>query len=428
MTSTSPAEQLPESTPKPHVRVRESISQGMAGHRNSLGILRLALASAVIFSHAFPLGGWGEDPMLEWTRHQEAMGGFAVVGFFAISGYLIAKSGAGSDIVQFLWRRVLRIFPAFWLVLAVGAFIVGPAVWHMEGRPLGTYFTLGGGGPVSYIVANADLTLRAWGIHDVFATTTPYGEIAGTSVLNGSLWTLAYEWACYLLIAFFLVIGALKYARWLVVLATLGFLAVSISNSIVPTLVPSYIPMLADPFRVNLTFIFLIGACLGLYSKAIPLSNVLGILSGVTVLGTLAFGWWIFLGYPAFAYFLLWAAVKLPRSVQWIGAKNDYSYGIYVYGFLVQQFTAYLGWHNWGYVPWVAATLIVTFGCAWLSWHGVEKRAMMLKDLGPGRGIRWWVTRTRERFTRSSTAPDSSTSTEESPEPASAEPAPRPTP
>ncbi|WP_403023519.1 acyltransferase family protein [Salinibacterium sp. GXW1014] len=370
----------------------------MAGHHNSLGLLRLVLASAVIFSHAFPLGGWGNDPMPLIVRNQETIGGIAVVGFFAISGYLIAKSGAGSDIVQFLWRRVLRIFPAFWLVLAVGAFVVGPIVWLLDGNPLRAYFTVGGGGPVSYIVANADLTMRAWGVQDVFAATTPYGELAGTSVLNGSLWTLAYEWSCYLLIALFLVIGALRHARWLVVLATLGFLAVSLSNTFLPTLVPSIIPMLGDPYRVNLTYIFLIGACLGLYSKAIPLNNVLGITSGAVVILTLAFGGWVLIGYPAFAYLLLWAAAKLPARVQWIGAKNDYSYGIYVYGFLVQQFTAYLGWHNWGYVGWVATTLIVTFGCAWLSWHGLEKRAMTLKDLGPGRGIRWWFRWARDRL------------------------------
>ncbi|MCW4385026.1 acyltransferase [Salinibacterium sp. SYSU T00001] len=400
MTATSPAEQLPESTPKPRVRVRQSLSEGMAGHHNALGLLRLVLASLVIFSHAFPLGGWGSDPMPLIVRNQETIGGIAVVGFFAISGYLIAKSGAGSDIIQFLWRRVLRIFPAFWLVLAVGALVVGPLVWLMEGRPLAGYFTLGGGGPVSYIVANADLTMRAWGVHDLFATTTPYGEMTGSSVFNGSLWTLSYEWACYLVIALFLVIGALKYARWLVVLSALGMLAISLSNTFFPTLVPSYLPMFGDPFRVNLTYVFLVGASLGLYSKAIPLNNILGALSAVVVLLSLAFGGWVLIGYPAFAYLLLWSAAKLPRQVQWIGAKNDYSYGIYVYGFLVQQFTAYLGWHHWGYVPWVIATLLVTFGCAWVSWHGVEKRAMSLKDLGPGRGIRWWFRWPRERIAR----------------------------
>ena len=57
---------------------------------------------------------------------QASLGSLAVGGFFAISGYLIAKSGMSSDVVQFMWRRILRIFPAYWLVLLVTAFLIGP--------------------------------------------------------------------------------------------------------------------------------------------------------------------------------------------------------------------------------------------------------------------------------------------------------------
>ena len=102
---------------------------------------------------------------------------------------------------------------------------------------------------------------------------------------------------------------------------------------------------------------------------------------------------WTVIGYPAFAYVLLWLAARLPRSFQWIGAKNDYSYGMYVYGFLVQQATAALGWYRFGYFPWVAITIVISAGCAWLSWHGVEKWALALKNWGPGRGVRYWYER-----------------------------------
>ena len=114
-------------------------------------------------------------------------------------------------------------------------------------------------------------------------------------------------------------------------------------------------------------------------------------LSFVVVIATLRSSGWTVIGYPALAYLLLWTAARLPKSFQWIGAKNDYSYGMYVYGFLVQQSTAALGWNQLGYFPWVAATIVVSAGCAWLSWHGVEKHALALKDWGPGRGIRHWV-------------------------------------
>jgi peptidoglycan/LPS O-acetylase OafA/YrhL len=84
--------------------------------------------------------------------------------------------------------------------------------------------------------------------------------------------------------------------------------------------------------------------------------------------------------------------------VQWIGAKNDYSYGMYLYGFLIQQLTAYLGWYQWGYWPWTLACVVLTAGCAWLSWHGIEKRALALKDRGPGRGVAYWLEQIRGRL------------------------------
>lgn len=374
----------------------DSLSIALAGHRNSLGVLRLVLATLVIFSHAFPLGGWGEDPMSDWTGGQESLGGLAVVGFFAISGYLIAKSGSNADVVQFFWRRALRIFPAFWLVLLVGALIVGPIAWVVEGNALAEYPSRGAGGPLAYLAGNWDLTIRQWGIYDIFATTTPYGQVVGsTSVFNGSLWTLAYEWGCYLIIGLLVVFGVLSRARILVVAVTLIAYGAAIANLAVAGSAASLLPYFSDSFKVTLTLAFLIGSSFAVYSRSIPFDNRLGVSAGIVAAITLTQGGWVLVGYPAFAYFLLWLAAALPKSVQWIGARNDYSYGMYVYGFLVQQITASLGWYQWGYIPWVTATIVITAGCAWVSWHLIEKRALRLKDWGPGRGIRFWVERAK---------------------------------
>lgn len=370
-----------------------SLGAALNGHRNSLGLLRLVLATMVIFSHAFVLGGWGNDPTHNFTAGQESIGGFAVAGFFAISGYLIAKSGASSDIVQFMWRRVLRIFPAFWLVLLVGAFIVGPIAWKLQGGGLRAYLSTEPGGPISYFLSNMALTINQWGIYDIFVGTTSYGSVVGYSALNGSLWTLAYEWGCYLIIAFLVLFGVLKRARFLVLIITGFFLVVLLANIIVPGSSGAILPYLADPYRVSLAFVFLLGSCLAMYSKQVPFDDRLGVFAGAVVVVTLTQGGWLVLGYPALAYFLLWAAARLPSWIQWVGSKNDYSYGIYVYGFLVQQFTASLGWNNMGYGLWVLVTILITGACAWLSWHVVEKRALQLKDWGPGRGIRFWYER-----------------------------------
>jgi peptidoglycan/LPS O-acetylase OafA/YrhL len=377
-----------------------SLADGLAGRNNAFGIIRLVLACLVIVSHAFPTGGWGEDPLPAHSRGQENIGGVAVLGFFAISGYLIAKSGMGSDGLQFIWRRFLRIFPAFWVVLVVAAIGVGPIAWVTSGHSLGTYFTLGEGGPFQYLRLNAGLAIRQWGVYDIFASTTPYGQSGAGAVFNGSLWSLNYEWGAYLIIWVLVLAGVFARARPLILVVTGFYLVAQIGALYAPDAIDRVFPYLSDALSVSLPLLFLYGACFAVYAPRIPLDGRLAALAAVTSFFTLWQGGLSILGYPALAYLTLWLAASLPKWLNWIGSKNDYSYGIYLYGFLVQQFTAALGWYTWGYVPWVLACLVLSAGFAWLSWHGIEKRALQLKNWGPGRGLAYWRNRVAVRFRR----------------------------
>ncbi|TFD86264.1 acyltransferase family protein [Cryobacterium serini] len=391
MTTTSKIAFAPGKAEQVHL----SIAEALGGHRNSLGLLRLILASVVIFDHAFPLGGYGADPFWNLTRGQASLGSLAVGGFFAISGYLITKSGMTADVVQFLWRRVLRIFPAYWAVLLFTAFIVAPIVWVSAGQSLGSYFTLAPNNPLNYFTANWDLNIGTYGIYDIYAATTPYGREVGGSVFNGSTWTLIYEWHCYLIIAAGVAFGVLKGAKILVPVVTMLLFIIQIVNVTNPGGLAAIAPYLSDQQRITLTFTFMLGATIAIYSKRVVYSNGLGILAGAVMLLTLRYGGFLTIGLIAGSYFVLYLAARLPRQVQWIGAKNDYSYGVYIYGFLVQQITAYMGWYKLGYVLYSVIALVLSLGLAWLSWHLVEKRAMTLKDWGPGRGWNYWMTRVR---------------------------------
>lgn len=373
-----------------------SIGDALGGHRNSLGVLRLVLAGLVIFDHAFPLGGFGEDPFWRYTSGQTSLGGIAVGGFFAISGYLIIKSGASADIVQFLWRRAIRIFPAFWGVLLVAACIVGPLAWRLSGRGLRDYFSFHSDGPWGYIASNWTLQINRYGIYDIFLGT-PYGEQTGASVFNGSLWTLWYEWGCYMMVAVLAIAGVLARARVLVVVLAFLVFAVKMLAAVDAAAPAVILPLFGDPQVLFLASAFLCGAVLGIYSDRIPFADGLGVASGALFVVSLFYGGFAIIGIPCGAYFLLYLAARLPRSFQWIGARNDYSYGVYVYGFLVQQCLAALGVHRWGYLPFAFAAIPITFGLAWLSWHLIEKRALALKSWGPGRGIAYWSQRTADR-------------------------------
>jgi peptidoglycan/LPS O-acetylase OafA/YrhL len=373
-----------------------SLGEALAGHRNSLGVLRFVLASAVIFHHSFPLIGI-PDPFSTFSMGQSSIGSVAVAGFFAISGYLIAKSGTNSDVLQFMWRRFLRIFPAYWTVLLVTAFAVGPLLWRLSGRGLRSYFEEDGTGPLHYFTANWNLSVGTYGIHDLLVDNTPYGQAVGASVFNGSLWTLSYEWICYLLIGVLVLFAVLTKARVLVPAITAALLFAQLTNVITPGLLGNVSPLLADNYIVLLTFTFMVGATFAMYSRQIPFDDRLGILAGLVLLGTIRFGGYSSIGMIAGAYFVLYLGARLPTRLHWIGQKNDYSYGIYIYGFLVQQVLASFGVWRFGYLPFSLIALAVTLGCAWLSWHVIEKNAMKLKDRGPGRGIAYfWARRTRQ--------------------------------
>jgi hypothetical protein len=204
-----------------------------------------------------------------------------------------------------------------------------------------------------------------------------------------------------LIIAVLCVSGILLRAKILVPVIT-GFLfLLQLLNETNPGSVGAVFPFLVDNYRVSLPLVFMIGASLAIYSKKVPFDTRLATVSGITVIATLYWGGYSELGTPAFVYFIMWLGAKLPQKFHWVGAKNDYSYGIYIYGFLVQQMLAFFGVYEWGYLVYVALTLAITSCLAWLSWHLIEKRAMALKDWGPGKGVNFYYSLLKIKFKKS---------------------------
>jgi peptidoglycan/LPS O-acetylase OafA/YrhL len=137
--------------------------------------------------------------------------------------------------------------------------------------------------------------------------------------------------------------------------------------------------------------IFLTGTLIYLYQETLPDSGWLAIGSGVLVVVGLALplgntlpGYTLtsmdltaaFITYP-----LLWLGVHLP--LQRVGATNDYSYGMYIYAFPIQQLLALWGIYRWGYVPYLLSAVVLTAAAAVASWWLIEKRALRLKAWSP---------------------------------------------
>ena len=124
-------------------RARRRLTLGDLDFRsNSIGFLRFFFAATVVWSHAFPLGGFSEDPLNRLNFNAPTTGFLAVGGFFVLSGFLITRSyETVGSVGRFIWHRFLRIFPAFWVCLMVTAFGLAPLAFAYQHGTLHHYFT-----------------------------------------------------------------------------------------------------------------------------------------------------------------------------------------------------------------------------------------------------------------------------------------------
>jgi len=196
--------------------------------------------------------------------------------------------------------------------------------------------------------------------------------------VNGSLWTIPYEFRCYLLVAAFGLCGVLRRpVFWM--LCTVFFLTI-ISNGRLQShlLWHKFYVFTGDPTAIyHLTAPFLVGGCFCLWK--ITFRPAFAVLAAAIIIVIIAI-------YPkelepvlivCGGYLLFYlAALKLP-SLSFMSRVPDISYGIYLYGWPVESLWI---WYRHG-SPWVtfAVSTVICFILGFLSWHFVERPMLSLK-------------------------------------------------
>lgn len=377
---------------------RLTLGEAFSPRHNSLNFIRLAFCLTVIVSHAITLGGYGSEWIL---GNRTTIAVPTLYGFFCLSGFLIAASATRNTVPRYLWQRFLRIMPAYWICLIVTAFIIGAIAWIHQTHTascsvFSCYYFIGHDGPFAYVYHNF---LLGWNQFNIGSTPSggpvPY-------FWNNSVWTLLPEVLCYLFLAGLAslkllhrrgVVAGLAGGVWLVevVLALWG--PADIAHRFGPFVLTPVVV-----FGVlTLAPAFLAGSLLYLYRDKVPDSGWLAL--GFVVV-YVAGSWLPFFGNgetrflhflpgatsvmaPALAYPLVWVGIHLPSLFQRVGARNDYSYGVYIYGWPVLQLLGMWGVQHWGYPVYTASALALSLALAILSWHLVEKRALSLKKVDP---------------------------------------------
>ena len=362
---------------------------------NSIGFLRFAFALAVILGHSFPLGGF-QAGAFDWGIAAY----FGVDGFFVLSGYLIAKSYVASPLLlPFLWRRFVRIFPGFWACLFVTAVIFAPAAyWYQHGTLMGVNWVGGDDSPLSYIWRNSLLAIRQWDIWALMSGT-PAGSGPQGAAFNGSLWTLRYEFECYLLLGTMGALGVLRKWPAIFLVGTGSLWLALIVNVYLPEAYEQVANSLRlswlDSERLRLWLMFTLGSTLFLFRQHIPIAHRWVIPIAALFLLTNMTGLYSAVGRPAFAYLCIWLAAYLP--IRNFDRRGDLSYGLYIYAFPIQQLLALMGAPTLGWTAYVLFSVAVTLPLATASWLLVESPALKSKDFVSGARVSLWKQQLSDR-------------------------------
>ncbi|WP_413503312.1 acyltransferase family protein [Serratia grimesii] len=343
------------------ISVGNIISRG----NNNLDLIRLLAAISVIVYHSFPLNPqWGLTDPIKDTFSYMTTGGLAVKVFFFISGLLVTNSLLSREsTIHFVISRAFRIFPGLAFVLILTALVIGPIFTTM---PFTDYFT--SGQPLVYILKNLSLQTQYF-LPGLFEGNK-YG-------VNGSLWTIHYEVLAYVVLLGIYLLGIGK-SQWLSSLVCIciiiepitplkGVLFASSDNNAIYLLAPcfalgSLLAINKDLYKSNITIPIVIFTSQFIFTNE-AISSLLMCLSVCLAL-------------------LHISSLEIVKKIR---IRQDISYGVYLWGFPVQQVISQS--FHFGFFANVLLSILLTMAIALVSWVAIEKPAINFAKLISIKGI-----------------------------------------
>jgi peptidoglycan/LPS O-acetylase OafA/YrhL len=365
----------------------KTLGESLDPRHNSVNAIRLAFAGSILLMHAMALGGYVKE-MPKLIFH-DTLATYVVAGFFVISGYLITASRVNSrSFGDYLWRRVLRLYPGWIASFVLVALILGPLSLILEGRSVRGYDWASAAG---YVYKNLFFVLRQLDITGTIENV-PVGRI-----WNFSAWTLFFEFSLWMCIGLLVLLAPKRLLNLGIVCGLLSFTAIKVYDKVTIDLssygtanhgrasgaVDPGIMSVLEPMA-RLGAFFFAGAVLYAFRDKIKFSQIAFWICLAFAFAMAIIGWFHVVAALPFAYVVMRLGVspKLSR----VNYPNDYSYGTYIYAFPITQVLAIVNVNH--HAPgWLFCLMCVlaTAPVAWLSWHYLEKPAMSLKRLTAGR-------------------------------------------
>nr|WP_289135086.1 acyltransferase [uncultured Halomonas sp.] len=342
----------------------------VSGRDNNFNLIRFVAATLVLFSHSFALSIGSSDAEPLRASIGMTWGDIAVDIFFITSGFLIANSFlTRSNVLVFLWSRALRIFPALIIAVLFCVFVIGIAFTSLEPKEY-----LAHDQTQRYLIKNIMLV---GGIE--YSLPGVFSENPFSHAVNGSLWTMPYEVKMYMLLivmfgSFALASRATKLLNYKHLIAFLGISAITLH------IINHFEDLFTGQF-LRLFSMFFIGAAFYGWREKIFLSSRITALLLVLLVAASLVNKTIFFVIYCFALPLIifGLAYLVSGQIRRFNKLGDYSYGIYIYAFPVQQSLAALI-PNISVFSMIVLSFLVTCTLAALSWHLIEKRCLKLKS------------------------------------------------
>jgi peptidoglycan/LPS O-acetylase OafA/YrhL len=336
---------------------------------NNFDFIRLFLAVLVIFSHSYPLGTGSAvaDPLYRLTHNQVTGGDVAVDLFFIISGFLITASYERStSVAGYLKKRVLRIYPAFVVAMLLDLCLVLPlSGGHLTVKPL--------------LLRIPDFLVQAARLREFHYAGAFLGD-PSPGPMNGSAWSIQYEFWCYLGVALLAVLGILRSKKILsafflcTVVASYLFLFFHLSpNLSIAT------PIFGFPYAwARLLPMYTAGIVFYRLRAHLSLNPwwIAGTCGALIAAAALPYGWTVI--FPvAGTYLVLVLAFHPAIRLHGWSRFGDFSYGTYLYAFPVQQIIMRRIGHAVPAWELFALATPLTLLCAVASWYCVERRFLL---------------------------------------------------
>ena len=267
-----------------------------------------------------------------------------------------------------MYSRFLRIFPGLAVAVVFCALIVGPVFSEFG---LGEYFS--SGQVANFLFGNTTLLQVNYQLPGVFGSN-PYPE-----AVNGTLWTLPHEVGMYLLLfgVWYVTYRVMRNWRWnagaFVIIVLLLVLAGTWAYY------ETFSSAGEKAHSARFISLFFAGSLYYLLRGKVNFRWQVGLLLAAGLVLLWPFPQLFLIGYHlSIGYLTLLLAFSNIPILRSFNSFGDYSYGVYIYAFPIQQaIMATTG--EMGVFPFFISATAITGCLAFVSWHMVESRALALK-------------------------------------------------